>query len=75
MNKNEKPIGGKCPLYVCACCRTKFGWKHQRWCSQKDVTEPDCSQCGYLQNGTSCKHPIRKKERRETLSGRYTDSI
>lgn len=57
----ELIIRGNCPDYVCGACRTKYGWPHQVWCSQKDLTEPTCEDCTYYnQKKARCVHPMKR---------------
>lgn len=64
----EYTIRGRCSLFVCRCCRTKFGWEHQWWCDLCSLTEPSCDDCRYYSNQyQECIHPALKKERREEL--------
>ena len=60
-------IRGSCPLFVCRCCRTKFGWAHQRWCDCAWLTEPSCRDCRYCGARGQCRHPIKKRERGEAV--------
>ena len=64
---SDNIIHGKCSLFACRCCRTKYGWEHQRWCELSSVTEPACEKCRYYSghNGR-CAHPA-KKIRKEFL--------
>ncbi len=40
-------IRGSCSLFACRCCRTKYGWEHQPWCTHDTLTEPTCDDCRY----------------------------
>ena len=61
---SDHTIRGSCSLFVCRCCRTKFGWKHQDWCEIGFATEPVCTDCRYFnERCQKCVHPIKKSER------------
>lgn len=65
---NENIIRGNCSLFVCSCCRTKYGWEHQVWCEHYAVTVPSCRDCRYYrQQDGVCEH-LAKKLRKETLA-------
>lgn len=65
---SEYTIRGSCSLFVCRCCRTKYGWEHQEWCDRYSVTEPTCRDCRYYsEQEHDCIHPALKKERKEEL--------
>ena len=62
MNETDSAIRAECPLYACKECRTKTGWRHQRWCGMADKTEPGCAECRYFNAGkNACAHPARRK--------------
>ena len=64
---SDAVIRGSCPLFVCRCCRTKFGWTHQEWCEVGDLTEPTCTDCRYYsEHHQKCVHPIIKRKRGDT---------
>ncbi|MBQ7699513.1 MAG: hypothetical protein IJT49_04125 [Clostridia bacterium] len=66
MSKKSKRISSKCPLFVCRECRTKTGWRHQKWCLFADPSVSDCTGCLYFvqrpADKSVCVHP-RMKER------------
>lgn len=59
-------IRGRCSLFLCRDCRTKYGWEHQLWCPLRFVTQPSCKDCRYYweQNG-ECTHPSKKQGKGE----------
>lgn len=64
--QNENIIRGSCADFVCRCCRTKYGWEHQLWCDNTELTEPTCQDCFYYdQKHRRCKHPAKKMKRRD----------
>ena len=59
---DENLIRGSCELFVCRCCRTKYGWAHQVWCDTPDLLEPGCGDCRYFDaHGRECIHPALRK--------------
>lgn len=61
-------ISGNCSLFACRCCRTKYGWNHQKWCALSLVTHPACTECKYFrERDRECIHPA-KKIRKDELS-------
>lgn len=59
-------IQTKCPDFVCRLCRTKTGWPHQRWCSYRKRTTPECQDCRYYdRRKDQCLHPGRDKPLRK----------
>lgn len=69
-------IRGSCPLFVCRCCRTKYGWRHQGWCEIGSVTEPTCLDCRYFhQTNSECVHPSQKREGRDLPYEEDQDTI
>lgn len=57
-------IRGSCALFVCRCCRTKYGWAHQFWCDVGYLIEPTCRECHYYdERYRGCTHPANKSER------------
>ena len=70
--QSDHIIRGSCSLFVCRCCRTKYGWEHQDWCDAALLTEPTCKDCRYYsKKRDECIHPIHKREGREL---RYEES-
>lgn len=61
MGKNKNIIGGKCSMFACRICRTKYGWQHQPWCEAIHITAPVCADCCYLAANGECIHPLSKK--------------
>lgn len=60
-------IHGKCSLFACLCCRTKYGWEHQQWCELSMITQPTCRECRYYsERDGECTHPS-KKQRKEDI--------
>lgn len=56
------PIAASCPLFVCRSCRTKTGWRHQRWCEHTELLTPGCADCRYWEaKRERCGHPSRRK--------------
>ena len=65
---SEVAIRGDCSFFACRCCRTKFGWAHQKWCEIRAETFPTCSDCQYYNaQARMCRHPVVKKEGKENL--------
>ena len=61
---SDNIIRGNCSLFVCRCCRTKFGWNHQNWCSLNSVIESVCTDCRYYdEKNQKCIHPIKKDKK------------
>ncbi len=61
MKKKDNIIGGKCEIFACRICRTKYGYKHQIWCELSHITLPQCEHCRYWSaDGDVCKHPLKK---------------
>ncbi|MBQ7460430.1 MAG: hypothetical protein IJS72_03565 [Oscillospiraceae bacterium] len=61
---SDNRITAGCELYVCRECRTKTGWPHQRWCTLRGLTEPDCGECRYYgREKRICVHPAARKGR------------
>ena len=59
-----RTISGRCSLFVCRCCRTKYGWQHQPWCDKAALTRPACADCRYYRmRDRACIHPAKKYER------------
>ncbi len=55
----------ECQNYICICCKTKSGWKHQKWCSLSEKEMLTCDDCYYCDTKTmECKRPIQKAERK-----------
>lgn len=75
MDGSDIIIGGKCPTYACSVCRTKYGYKHQRWCTQAQITDPECSQCVYFGKNARCRHPAQNLKRRAVRHERYPDQV
>ncbi|MBQ6153349.1 MAG: hypothetical protein IJJ15_06350 [Ruminococcus sp.] len=66
MMTTEYTIRGSCSLFVCRCCRTKYGWEHQGWCDLYSLTEPSCHDCRYFsEQAGECIHPAQKREGRD----------
>lgn len=62
MKETDSVICTACPLYACRVCRTKTGWKHQRWCRMAEITQPGCEACRYYDaEGNACAHPAQRK--------------
>lgn len=63
---NNGKIRGSCLFFVCRCCRTKYGWAHQKWCDIGAVTEPGCKDCRYYSaRADACRHPVHKQRKGE----------
>lgn len=62
---SDYKIRGNCSLFVCRCCRTKYGWEHQNWCELKSLSQPLCGDCRYYSNENKCIHPAANKLRKE----------
>ena len=58
-------IGGDCADFVCRCCYTKFGRKHQFWCERAALSVPSCRDCKYYKYRVGCLHPARKIDWRD----------
>ena len=65
MKKERSCIASDCLHFVCRECRTKVGWRHQRWCGLSGRTECSCEDCMYYrEKSEKCVHPILiRKER------------
>lgn len=64
--QSEYVIRGRCSLFVCRCCRTKYGWEHQVWCDTPELLEPVCTDCYYYNaRRKHCAHPAHKMKRRD----------
>ena len=62
MKRAEPRIDAACTLFACRMCRTKTGWKHQRWCELAAVCEPSCRDCRYWSAKRAiCEHPAQRK--------------
>ena len=63
---SENAIRGSCSLFVCRCCRTKYGWEHQEWCDLSALTQPSCKECRYFrERDGECVHPAKKPWKEE----------
>ena len=62
MDETDGTIRCACMLYACRVCRTKTGWRHQRWCELAGLTVPGCGECRYHdERRDACAHPSRRK--------------